>query len=1061
MRCRMRCWDIWRCWWPIKKAPFVPVNSMLVDVDEQTDTFSVRAYSTNEDDLHYVQLDWTSWGTVSVSYVRKWDNEYNHNIFTQSIVNSMVQTIEQSYQDWTLFDWIYTFTDGAREAISDYFAEPITPESTAEMQQALWSMPIVEDWYYTVKFVSNNTNYWTVDLELVNIRQWLERYIYVSKEEYDYNTIEWYIDIIGWEYEDRCTALPEYLGSEEYTYVFDKFTYDTATWTQVPFNQEILIDRDMTIYANFKRQKCRYNVLFDIHPERWSVSPDSVVAEYWDLVWWDWGNTFTIWSTTVTVTPVWSNIITEVDMNGSEIYYDEFIHIHMGVPLTAIWPISDVSISWIGTEATVNVPIIPYDADVEAYDFDILAGTCEVGAPEIVTSWQSTNLRFTLTSVDGGSMPGNVTYVPSYGQIECSFNIEVIAWPEYLEWDTSLTVQAWEPRTMEIYYYPEDATNVLEHVAVESDSEDLTCVLNYAYDWTIVANVLATEVFRRQNLTFYLDGIVQFTTRVRSNAPYVQSLSYSWWTLHLTVGEPTTFQVWYLPVNADYHNSDIILDDPDGVISDWGVIAENWVATYDIVADAENTWTFDICLNWEPELSINYEATAPVWPTPVQSLSYSWWDVYMPNTDTPYSIFTDVEPLDAEDWSNVNIVRLSWTEATSLDIIWVHDGQMEFIWILITWWSSSDSDTYSVEVDWVEQFQITLHWWNEPVVGWVEEVRSFFEDITPNAIKQGTFEFIINYYPITAPDATTAIQVISYNPNVASVDNITDSWSWVLNVQVSTYNTWTAEFHVLLNWDAAFVLHLNVTDTGEDDVVQLYRHRTRWTIKHNLTWWTIELADNRWNTIEILDRDLWADDYYDPDNWHYWIWYYYQRWNNYPFSNECLEQWTCSVIYEQRNASWYGPGNYYYNNELVSSGTDPETGEVLYTTWDSSLNTNLWWYDDIQSDPSLYQIANQWPCKPRTFIPSVADMVKLFLLWNYIYTWTESETISSANIETFTSHIFADSSYIVYRCYDAEAEGEDRWVWWIGNLNNEIMVLSFYDTQAIFIRPFFLVNTNT
>ena len=31
----------------------------------------------------------------------------------------------------------------------------------------------------------------------------------------------------------------------------------------------------------------------------------------------------------------------------------------------------------------------------------------------------------------------------------------------------------------------------------------------------------------------------------------------------------------------------------------------------------------------------------------------------MPNTDTPYQILADVEPLDANDWSNVDIVRLS------------------------------------------------------------------------------------------------------------------------------------------------------------------------------------------------------------------------------------------------------------------------------------------------------------------------------------------------------------------------------------------------------------------
>ena len=37
MRCRMRCWDIWRCWWPIKK--YVPVDSIGIEWRTQEMTF--------------------------------------------------------------------------------------------------------------------------------------------------------------------------------------------------------------------------------------------------------------------------------------------------------------------------------------------------------------------------------------------------------------------------------------------------------------------------------------------------------------------------------------------------------------------------------------------------------------------------------------------------------------------------------------------------------------------------------------------------------------------------------------------------------------------------------------------------------------------------------------------------------------------------------------------------------------------------------------------------------------------------------------------------------------
>lgn len=1063
MRCRMRCWDIWRCWWPIKKAPFVPVNSMLVDVDEQTDTFSVRVYSTNEDDLHYVQLDWTSWDTVSVSYVRKWDNEYNHNIFTQSVVNSMAQAIEQSYQDWTLFDWIYTFTDDAREAISDYFAEPITPESTAEMQQALWSMPIVEDWYYTIKFVSNNTNYWTVDLELVNIRQWLERYIYASKEEHGYNTIEWHIDTIGWEYEDRCAAVPEYSGSEEYTYVFDKFTYDTATWTQVPFEQNVLIDRDMTIYANFRQQPTRYSVHINVDPEKWEASPDNVIATYGDMVSWEWGDTITIWNETVQITLYWAGMITDVLPNHDTIIWETNIDVTISSQLISMWPINDIEIEWVQTPMSVSVPLSPVDAEVQAEDFSITADNCTV--ENVNVSWWS--LEFTLVSEQAWVGQLQIEHIPT--GVSCDANITVIApWPEHLYYDWGrVIVPLWWAITIEVKYTPEDAINVLDHVTVWWSMTKANVTLAYAHSWVIVVNI-SWDVRWTQRNAFYLDDVSQFSLNIRVDYPPVEDIRYEWWPLELTEWVESTFTIQYDPIEVGYDsiNKYVSCTDKNELVDNISLVsAEDWEATYSILSTATWEWIITFFLangeDIDPMFDVSYKVISS-WPKPVEQITYSWWVVYMPNTDTPYEIFADVEPLDANDWSNVDIVRLSWTDCTSFDIVWVHDGHIEFMWILITWWGPMDRDTYSVQIDWVEQFQITLHWWNGPVVGWVEEVRSFFEDITPNAIKQGMFEFIINYYPITAPDAMYAIQVQPNNPNIASIDNVVDNWDWTMNISVSTYDIWTAEFHVLLNWNAAFILHLNVTDTGEDNVVELYKHRTRWTIKHNLTYWTIELADNRWNTVEILDRDLWADDYYDPSDWHSWVWAYFQWWNNYPFTNECLDGWTCLIVTDaQRDATWYGPGNYYYNNEVIIPEADAETWEYPFYTRDSSLNTNLRWYEDIQTDPALWWIANRWPCKPFTFVPSTSDATELFKLWNYIYTWTESTNISSDNISTFCSHTLINENGLSYRCCDAAIEPThgDRVVWGMSMLNNALSIAQQYDINAIFLRPFSRVET--
>ena len=43
MRCRMRCWDIWRCWWPIKK--YIPVESVAINGWDASETKTFEAQS--------------------------------------------------------------------------------------------------------------------------------------------------------------------------------------------------------------------------------------------------------------------------------------------------------------------------------------------------------------------------------------------------------------------------------------------------------------------------------------------------------------------------------------------------------------------------------------------------------------------------------------------------------------------------------------------------------------------------------------------------------------------------------------------------------------------------------------------------------------------------------------------------------------------------------------------------------------------------------------------------------------------------------------------------------
>lgn len=130
---------------------------------------------------------------------------------------------------------------------------------------------------------------------------------------------------------------------------------------------------------------------------------------------------------------------------------------------------------------------------------------------------------------------------------------------------------------------------------------------------------------------------------------------------------------------------------------------------------------------------------------------------------------------------------------------------------------------------------------------------------------------------------------------------------------------------------------------------------TAW-IYWNASKWLISMSTDGITWITIADKNLWTTqvrndgDTLSEAN----CGKYYQRWNNYwfPFS------WPVTTTTTQVNASNYWPWNYYSSSNYCVSG---------YYYWDTSWNTNLWWYTTWTKE------AMQWPCPSGFHIPTDAE----------------------------------------------------------------------------------------
>lgn len=269
--------------------------------------------------------------------------------------------------------------------------------------------------------------------------------------------------------------------------------------------------------------------------------------------------------------------------------------------------------------------------------------------------------------------------------------------------------------------------------------------------------------------------------------------------------------------------------------------------------------------------------------------------------------------------------------------------------------------------------------------------------------------------------------------------------SWDSYYDWDVYQHWVleeADWETLYVWISALAEIWSVTaeKDREEETVILYSW-DNWQIIHNIVNSEITLTKADWESITIMDRNLWATAYL----WQPWAtaadsyWKFYQWWNNYWFPNS----WAITKSNVQVDASWNS-----WQNPINSS-----TFIYWSSNWMNPSNGELWWKTEWT------EISRQWPCPNGWHVPSKAEMDKLLSIYQSI-TWIGS-TWWYVKLEQYL--LFTYPWYRRYTNWEVSYQWQSyNWVHLLTNdMNQQLYYWNsrrYYNTNSVWcwnpIRPF-------
>lgn len=194
--------------------------------------------------------------------------------------------------------------------------------------------------------------------------------------------------------------------------------------------------------------------------------------------------------------------------------------------------------------------------------------------------------------------------------------------------------------------------------------------------------------------------------------------------------------------------------------------------------------------------------------------------------------------------------------------------------------------------------------------------------------------------------------------------------------------------------------------------------------------WLISLSNDWVNWMTIADKNIWATSTDTSSTESYGN--IFQWWNNYGFPTA----WAITVSTWRVSAATYWPWNYYTSSTFIASNS---------TNWDTSNNTNLWWWGTGTNE------ARRWPCQEWFHVPSQNDFNSLWSLVSAI-TWWWDTTRATNYLKMMPvpyRYVNWDVYWATWRYWTSDSQSNDNAYWYAITTRSIVP-----KAQANALRPF-------
>ena len=497
--------------------------------------------------------------------------------------------------------------------------------------------------------------------------------------------------------------------------------------------------------------------------------------------------------------------------------------------------------------------------------------------------------------------------------------------------------------------------------------------------------------------------------------------------------------------------------------------------------------------------------TSIVWTPANKLIIHLEWAAYMTNV---ISTGVTVSPYDALEkkwiytkaYAQWEVPISSWKVTSTPTMLWLNDWYNKnwvkySNWLLTVWYnnwrsasydyefdtSAENCDNYSILNDFI--FRVEKAWSVEDSIDvyislrwWMEYWTSTDLTINGNTISSYGLSNVSdgNVLNITFDDIT--------NVEFRFEQEIPTHWEWSLKSSCCYWNVnllglyyrniWSSDWIKIWKWTASYgwkdyTISLNAEYSkiivsyvwifekpSDDNIVVLYNWRATDLIWINNNLLVIRDKSNQeievsnqttWESIIIMDRNLWAEEPFiclsTSDTSSERTWKFYQYWNNYWFPSDWI---TTTITTDTIDLSEYWPWNYYSSDVYRTA-----------SRWDSSNNTNIWWYITNTEE------ARRWPCPEWWHIPSASEFERLVtLLKNAAWGYTHMTEDRFMHILLFGFNWYAD-----WRQSTVEYDKRGKLMYlhtsdYISGDKTTVMKWIVYDTTKWYIPYFDYISRN-